>query len=127
VGYVTRGKGITIHRADCRTVVNERNKERLIDVSWGDESPRGYPVPIRIESWDRVGLWRDISSIIADAEVNIEEVHQVPVRKQGRTMLVIQITIQSLDQLTLLLDKINRIPNVIEARRESQGSAPATA
>jgi GTP pyrophosphokinase len=72
-------------------------------------------------------LWRDISSIIADAEVNIEEVHQVPVRKQGRTMLVIQITIQSLDQLTLLLDKINRIPNVIEARRESQGSAPATA
>jgi (p)ppGpp synthase/HD superfamily hydrolase len=42
-------------------------------------------------------------------------------------MLVIQITIQSLDQLTLLLDKINRIPNVIEARRESQGSAPATA
>ncbi|MFP4439323.1 MAG: RelA/SpoT family protein [Chloroflexaceae bacterium] len=127
VGYVTRGKGITIHRADCRTVVNERNKERLIDVSWGDESPRGYPVPIRIESWDRVGLWRDISSIIADAEVNIEEVHQVPVRKQGRTMLVIQITIQSLDQLTLLLDKINRIPNVIEARRESQGSVPATA
>lgn len=127
VGYVTRGKGITIHRADCRTVVNERNKERLIDVSWGDESPRGYPVPIRIESWDRVGLWRDISSIIADAQVNIEEVHQVPVRKQGRTMLVIQITIQSLDQLTLLLDKINRIPNVIEARRESQGSVPATA
>ncbi len=127
VGYVTRGKGITIHRADCRTVVNERNKERLIDVSWGDESPQGYPVPIRIESWDRVGLWRDISSIIADAEVNIEEVHQIPVRKQGRTMLVIQITIQSLDQLTLLLDKINRIPNVIEARRESQGSTPVTA
>lgn len=127
VGYVTRGKGITIHRADCRTVINERNKERLIEVAWGNDKPRGYTVPVRIESWDRVGLWRDISSVIADAGINIEELHQVPTRKPGRTMLVAHITIHSLDQLTFILDKINRVADVIEARRESQGATPATA
>ncbi len=120
VGYVTRGKGITIHRADCRTILNERSKERLIDVTWGGDKPQGYPVPVRIESWDRVGLWRDISATIADAGINIEELHQAPTRKAGRTVLIVQMTIQSLSQLTMILDKLNRVPDVIEARRESQ-------
>ncbi len=120
VGYVTRGKGITIHRADCRTILNERSKERLIDVTWGGDKPQGYPVPVRIESWDRVGLWRDISATIADAGINIEELHQAQTRKAGRTVLIVQMTIQSLSQLTMILDKLNRVPDVIEARRESQ-------
>lgn len=120
VGYVTRGKGITIHRADCRTILNERSKERLIDVTWGGDKPQGYPVPVRIESWDRVGLWRDISATIADVGINIEELHQAPTRKAGRTVLIVQMTIQSLSQLTMILDKLNRVPDVIEARRESQ-------
>ncbi len=123
VGYVTRGKGITIHRADCRTILNERSKERLIEVTWGSDKPQGYPVPVRIESWDRVGLWRDISATIADAGINIEELHQAQTRKAGRTVLIVQMTIQSLSQLTMILDKLNRIPDVIEARRESQASS----
>jgi GTP pyrophosphokinase len=117
VGYVTRGRGVTVHRADCRTVVNER--ERLIDVSWGGEPPRGYPVPLRIESWDRVGLWRDVSAIIADAGINIERLDQVQTRRAQRTVLEVLVTIQSVDQLSQLIDKLNRIPDVIEARRES--------
>lgn len=119
VGYVTRGKGITVHRADCRTILNERDRSRLIDVTWGNSSPKGYPVPIRIESWDRVGLWRDVSSTIADAGINIEGLEQVPTRKAGRAVLVTHLTIQSISQLTLILDKLNRIPDVIEARRET--------
>lgn len=124
VGYVTRGKGITIHRADCRTILNERNRERLIEVTWGDETPRGSTVPVRIESWDRVGLWRDISATIADAGINIEELQQVPTRKPGRTMLLVHMTIQSISQLTMILDKLNRVPDVIEARRECAGVTP---
>ena len=119
VGYVTRGKGITVHRAECRTVINERDRNRLIDVTWGSGSPKGYTVPIRIESWDRVGLWRDVSSIIADAEINIEGLDQVQTRKNGRTVLMTRLTIRSISQLTSILDKLNRIPNVIEARRET--------
>ncbi|MEI8308812.1 MAG: bifunctional (p)ppGpp synthetase/guanosine-3',5'-bis(diphosphate) 3'-pyrophosphohydrolase [Chloroflexales bacterium] len=122
VGYVTRGRGVTIHRADCRTIVNERDRARLIDVNWSGQQPKGYSVPVRVESWDRVGLWRDVSLIIADAGVNIEKVEQGSTRRIGRTVLHVTCTIQSINQLSMLLDKLNRIPDVIEARREGQGA-----
>jgi GTP pyrophosphokinase len=120
VGFVTRGRGITVHRADCRTIVNERDRARLVDVTWGGQSPRGYSVPLRIESWDRVGLWRDVSAVIADAGVNIERIEQGKSRRAGRAVLHVACSIQSVSQLTNLLDKLNRISDVIEARRESE-------
>ncbi|MBC8078697.1 MAG: bifunctional (p)ppGpp synthetase/guanosine-3',5'-bis(diphosphate) 3'-pyrophosphohydrolase [Chloroflexales bacterium] len=119
VGYVTRGKGITVHRDNCRTITSETDRNRIIEVTWGGPSPKGYPVPIRIESWDRVGLWRDVSSTIADAGINIEELQQVPTRKNDQTVLVACLTIQSMSQLTTIIDKLNRVPGVIEARRAS--------
>jgi GTP pyrophosphokinase len=120
VGFVTRGKGITVHRADCRTVINERDRDRLVEVTWGSSMPeQGYPVPVRIEAWDRVGLWRDISGAVADAQINIDAVEQVPTRKPGRAVLLTILKIHSLAQLTTILDKLNRLPDVIEARREN--------
>jgi GTP pyrophosphokinase len=120
VGYVTRGRGITIHRIDCRNILHERDRNRLVEVTWGDADPQGYPVPVRVESWDRVGLWRDVSAIVADAGINIEELQQIPITTdRNRTALLMRLTIHSLSQLTKLLDKLNRIPNVIEARRET--------
>jgi GTP diphosphokinase / guanosine-3',5'-bis(diphosphate) 3'-diphosphatase len=120
VGFVTRGKGITVHRADCRTVINERDRDRLVEVTWGTAMPeQGYPVPVRIEAWDRVGLWRDISGAVADAGINIDAVEQVPTRKPGRAVLLTSLKIHSLAQLTTILDKLNRLPDVIEARREN--------
>jgi GTP pyrophosphokinase len=124
VGYVTRGRGITVHRDDCRNVLHEREKGRLVEVSWGDDAPQGYLVPVRVESWDRVGLWRDISAAVADAGINIEELHQLPTSKQSHTLLLMHLTIHSLHQLTRLLDALNRIPNVIEARRETNAPPP---
>ncbi len=121
VGFVTRGRGVTVHRADCRTIVNERDRNRLIDLTWGGQQPKGYAVPVRIESWDRVGLWRDISVVIADAGINIEKVEQGQTRRIGRTVLHIVLTIQSITQLSNILDKLNRVSDVIEARRDSGG------
>ncbi|NWG18831.1 MAG: bifunctional (p)ppGpp synthetase/guanosine-3',5'-bis(diphosphate) 3'-pyrophosphohydrolase [Chloroflexi bacterium] len=124
VGFVTRGKGITVHRADCRTIINERDRARLVEVTWGAAAPRqGYPVPVRIEAWDRVGLWRDVSGTIADAGINIDAVEQVMTRRPGRAVLAAILRIQSIAQLTSILDKLNRLPDVIEARRE-QNTAP---
>ena len=119
VGFVTRGRGITVHRAECRTIVNERDRNRLIDVVWGGQQPKGYSVPVRVESWDRVGLWRDISNIIADAGINIEKLEQGQTRRVGRAVLHVMVSLQSVNQLSMLLDKLNRITDVIEARRES--------
>ncbi|GAB4439196.1 MAG: bifunctional (p)ppGpp synthetase/guanosine-3',5'-bis(diphosphate) 3'-pyrophosphohydrolase [Chloroflexi bacterium OHK40] len=125
VGFVTRGRGITVHRADCRMIVNERDRNRLIDVVWGGQQPRGYPVPVRIESWDRVGLWRDISKVIADAGINIEKVEQGQTRRAGRAVLHVVLSLQSVSQLSTILDRLNRINDVIEARRETGSSKAA--
>jgi GTP pyrophosphokinase len=126
VGYVTRGKGVTIHRIDCRTVLNERDRARLVDVTWGTEHQQhASPVPVRIEAWDRVGLWRDISGAVADAGINITEVQQVPTRKPGRAVLMATLQVQSAAQLAGIIDKLNRLPDVIEARREQGGVAVA--
>ncbi len=122
VGFVTRGRGITVHRADCRTIVNEKDRNRLIDVVWGGQQPKGYSVPIRIESWDRVGLWRDISNIIADGGINIEKVEQGQAKRAGRAVLHVVLSLQSVSQLSMILDRLNRINDVIEARRESGGT-----
>ena len=119
IGFVTRGKGVTVHRADCRTIINERDHARLLEVTWGVENQQqSYPVLVRIEAWDRLGLWRDISGAVADAGINIQEVQQVPTRKPDRAVLMTTLMIQSISQLSLILDKLNRLPDVIEARRE---------
>jgi GTP pyrophosphokinase len=128
VGYVTRGKGVTIHRIDCRTVLNERDRARLVDVTWGTEHQKfGSPVPVRIEAWDRVGLWRDISGAVADAGINITVVQQIPTRKPGRAVLMTTLQIQSAAQLAGIIDKLNRLPDVIEARREQSGGLTPSA
>ncbi|MBA7479271.1 GTP pyrophosphokinase [subsurface metagenome] len=76
VGYVTRTRGITIHRQDCYNVIHEDEKERLISVEWGPTDSL-YPVSIQIEAWDRVGLIRDITTMVAEEKVNIAAVSSV--------------------------------------------------
>jgi GTP diphosphokinase / guanosine-3',5'-bis(diphosphate) 3'-diphosphatase len=120
IGFVTRGRGVTVHRDTCYTVTNERDRARLIELSWGDEPQKGHPARLRIESWDRVGLWRDVSAIIADEGINIESIQQGTTKiGSGRALLHVVVSVQSLAQLPPLLDKLGRIPNVIEARRET--------
>jgi GTP pyrophosphokinase len=124
VGYVTRGKGLTIHRADCYNIINERNPERLMDVSWGSNDKRQrYPVPVRIEAWDRVGLWRDVADAIADAGVNINKVQQIENRHPDHATLIATVMVDSLAQLTTILDRLNRVRDVIEARRDKVSTA----
>ena len=122
-GYVTRGRGVTVHRADCHNILNEPDTNRIVAVTWGGSVPKlGFLVPLQIESWDRVGLWRDISSTIADAGINIDVVEQVPTRRANISMLRVIVRIQSVEQLTRLIDRLNRLPDVIEARRDMSGS-----
>lgn len=125
IGYVTQGRGVSIHRTDCRMILKNGIQDRLVEVSWGESDPGGYSVPIYVESWDRVGLWRDISAMVADAGINIDQLQQCPSRKDGRVMLTMHLRVQSICQLSDILDKINRIQNVIEARRDQGKSLPS--
>ena len=118
IGYITRGRGVTTHRTDCPNIQAMRETERLIDVSWGpiDDEQR-YAVPVEVIAYDREGLLREISTIIADQKVNISSI-EVSTRQHIAT-LYIQLEIANNQQLTRILSQIDCIPGVVDARRRN--------
>ena len=118
VGYITRGRGATIHRKDCPNVLRIGDRERLVRVSWG-EPKATYPVPIRIRAFDRDGLMKDVSTLIADEGVNMPAVKVETHRNLAIFDLVIEV--RDIIQLSRLLDRLENLPNVMEARRVRPG------
>jgi GTP pyrophosphokinase len=116
IGYVTRGRGVTIHRRDCGNVLNTKDVERLIQVSWGVDS-QTIPVAIRITAYDRAGLLSEISNIISAENINILSLTQSV--QQNISTLYLTIGINNIAQLSRVLTKIERRPNVTEARRHT--------
>jgi len=122
VGYVTRGRGVTIHRWDCPNILIRTTKEeveRLIEVDWGTAVKRIYPVIIKVRAWDRDGLLRDIASVIAEEGVNMRKVNSASVQKTNLANLTATLEITAFSQLISILDKIERLPNVIEVTRQA--------
>jgi GTP diphosphokinase / guanosine-3',5'-bis(diphosphate) 3'-diphosphatase len=117
VGFITRGRGITIHRSDCKNVLDVADRERLLILKWGSKDhDRIYSVQIQVRAFDRAGLMHEISGIVADEGVNMSSVSSTSTR--DRTALIsATLEIASADQLTRILNKIDRLPNVVEARR----------
>jgi GTP pyrophosphokinase len=110
VGYITRNRGITVHRLDCYNVINEQEKERLIKVEWGQPDSQ-YPVNIQIEALDRVGLVRDISTIVAEEKVNIASMNVIE-HNDHTTTLYLTVETKGLAQLSRLLTRIVGIRGV---------------
>ena len=122
VGYVTRGRGVTIHKWDCPNILIRTNKdevERLIEVDWGTAQKRIYPVVIKVRAWDRDGLLRDIATVIAGEGVNMRKVNSVSAQKTNLATLTATLEITTFSQLISILDKIERLPNVIEVTRQA--------
>ncbi len=121
VGYITRGQGVTIHRADCKNI-HLMEPQRLIEVDWGSAGGRQlYPVQVYIEGLDRVGLLRDVSGIMADEEINMSSV-RVGRTKTGTVSFYLILEVASLEQLSRVLQRIQQIPNVLSVWRVA-GSA----
>ena len=118
IGYITRGRGITIHRRDCRNIVIEDvESERLIAIDWEKTDERAYPVLVQVRAFDRAGLVHDISGIVSAEHVNMSSASAVTGRNDHIAIITATLEISSADQLTRILNKIDRLPNVIEARR----------
>jgi GTP pyrophosphokinase len=118
IGYITRGRGATVHRMDCPNVLRIRDRERLIKVSWG-EKIRTYPVSIRVTAYDRQGLMGDLSYLLESESVNILDV-VVRVSKNIADLNLI-IEVKDIAQLSRLLSRMENIPNVLEAQRIKGG------
>ncbi len=118
VGFITRGRGITIHRRDCKNIIEmDEERERLIAIDWKHSPEAAYPVLVRVEAFDRSGLVHDISGIVATERVNMTSASAVVRREDSIAIITATLEISSADQLTRILNKIDHLPNVIEARR----------
>jgi GTP pyrophosphokinase len=120
-GYVTVGRGVTIHRAGCRNLARlaARAPERLLQVGWGRSAGRRFPVEITIHAMDRKGLLRDVTTLVADEKVNIERLVSRGDPGQGSADLALRVSIAGLEELTRLLARLGALPGVISARRRA--------
>ena len=117
-GFITRGRGVSIHRKDCANVLRlaAADTSRIIDVEWEETSAATYPVELRIDARDRKGLLRDITTLVANDKVNVNALHS---RTGPGSDVVIETRVEVVDlsQLSRLIDRVGRVPNVREVRR----------
>jgi len=118
IGYITQGRGITVHRRDCPNIIHEEEKERLVKVEWGDVA-QVYPVMIQVDAWDRVGLVRDISAIIAEEGVNLGEV-SMGNHQDGSVTLYFTLEVKGAAQLSKIMSRIYSIWNVVSVTRKGE-------
>jgi guanosine-3',5'-bis(diphosphate) 3'-pyrophosphohydrolase len=118
IGYITQGRGITVHRRDCPNIIHEEEKERLVKVEWGDVA-QVYPVMIQVDAWDRVGLVRDISAIIAEEGVNLSEVSMGNHRDDSVT-ISLTLEVKSAAQLSKIMSRIHSVWNVVSVARKGE-------
>ncbi len=115
-GYVTRGRGVTVHRRDCPNVLRIGEPERVIEVEWGIER-QTYPVAIHIMAYDRSGLMRDIAALLAAADINVTALNVTTTKNVATFRATLEIS--DVAQLSSVLTRIERLPNVVEARRRA--------
>lgn len=119
VGYITKSKGVSVHRADCLNMLNltEEHQARLIEVEWGQESSTMYPVEILIAAYDRQGLLRDVSTVLANEKVNVIGVNTESDLENQMADMKISLYISDMEALSGVMDKIRQLRNVQTVRR----------
>jgi guanosine-3',5'-bis(diphosphate) 3'-pyrophosphohydrolase len=117
VGFITRGKGVTVHLQSCPTVVNEREVSRLIDVEWEAEATQTYPIAIRVEAYDRTGLLSDITQVVAENKVNIVAA-AVGVTSDHTAVVTATLQVHSVSQLARVMGRIENLKDVINVQRD---------
>ena len=118
-GYITQGRGVTIHRDDCPNVlrwVREENP-RLIQVRWRAQADAGYRVNLLLRAYNRRELIKDISSMLATSDVSVNQINSREDDRAEEVNIRLQVTVRDYQQLSDLLRGLNAIPNVYEACR----------
>jgi RelA/SpoT family (p)ppGpp synthetase len=119
VGFVTRGRGVSIHRRECPNVQALHNKERIIEVEWGNSNVTSSRVKIRVQAYDRAGLLRDIADIISDEKINLEDASAVTARQDNLAVITATLEVRNAEQLSRVLQRIDRLPNVVSVKRQT--------
>ena len=120
VGYITVGRGVSIHAQACANLARLRAKSpaRVLAVAWGKTGSTEFPVNIEVQAFDRRGLVRDVSAALADEKISIQGMRTVTDKRDSVAHMLFNIAITGLPQLSRVLTRIGRVPNVVSARRK---------
>jgi guanosine-3',5'-bis(diphosphate) 3'-pyrophosphohydrolase len=117
IGFITRGKGVTVHLRSCQTIIRERETARLIEVEWESQLQQTYPISIRLEAYDRTGLLSDISQVVAENKVNIVAAN-VAVSPDRTTTVKATLEVASVAQLARVMGHLEQLKDVISVQRD---------
>jgi GTP pyrophosphokinase len=118
-GFITRGRGISVHRADCKQLarLRERDASRIIEVDWGERKEQAYEVNVVVRGYDRKWLHKDITNVIAAANAHLIAINTHVDPRQGLAEMNFALRVTDFGQLSGLLARLATVPNVLEARR----------
>lgn len=121
VGFISRGNGVKVHRADCSNILNLRDyeRERLIEVNWGNDTAGRYQVEIFIKAIDRHGLLRDVSTTLSTLDIDVVSVNTLSNKQMQTADMRIGLHISDTTELALAMDKIRQLSNVQDVERVS--------
>ncbi len=119
VGYITQGRGVSIHRQNCASLLRMRSRqpERVISVEWGKRQEQLFPVDIAIHAFDRRGLVRDISAVLADEKISIQHMTTSTNARENTADVALRVGVHGLEELSRVLGRVSALPNVLRARR----------
>jgi len=119
LGFITRGRGVSIHRSDCANVLRlgVEDRARVIDVSWQKSGKDTYPVVLQLSAYDRAGLLRDITAVVANEEVNVAGLISETSEREQMAHVRLTVEVTDLAQLSRVMDRLTHLSNVVEVRR----------
>ncbi len=119
IGFITKGSGVTIHKQDCKNILSlpEEQKTRLVEVEWGSGSGSLFQAEITITAYDRNGLLRDISSVLANEKINLLGINSNSNVDEQMVYSKLNVEVDSVDQLVLVIDRLAQVPNVLTVNR----------
>lgn len=120
-GYITLGRGVSIHRQECLNFkrLADTAPERVIAVEWGTNEDQSFPVDVNVRAFDRRGLVRDITAVLADSKINIHAMNTTTHEADGIADMNLKITVRDLQELSRVLARIQGLPNIVSARRRA--------
>lgn len=119
VGFVSRGKGVIVHRADCQNIARHRvqDRERIIAVNWVGMSQTQYLAPVVITARDRPGLIRDVASVVTDVGINLLSINSHAYKNGEQVLVTATLEISGLEQMQRLFTRLEKVKDVIQVER----------
>lgn len=123
IGYITRGRGVSVHRSDCTSLGHTpEDLERMIEVSWDEASSESFHVGIDIQAYDRSGILMEVMAVLSELKITITNMNAKVLENTKNVMINIVVEIRDISQLDFVMTKLRRIREVYTVQRSKGGA-----